>query len=159
MEVWFLRHGEAVAREDWDGDDAHRPLSPRGTQRMERLSAAVASWGVIVDRVLYSPLVRAQQTARIIARAFATLGALEQDDRLAPGFGPQELRAVLKEHRKAERLLLVGHEPDFSRVISSCVGGGRIEMKTGSLACVELDRREEPSGTLRWLVASAVLPS
>ena len=159
MELWFLRHGQAVSREDWDGDDAHRPLSPGGTQRMERLAAVVGAWGVSVDRILHSPLVRAEQTARIVAQAFGTLGAVERDQRLAPGFGSLELRALLGTHRSAERLLLIGHEPDFSRVISSCVGGGRIEMKTGSMACLELDRTDELSGTLRWLLASALLPS
>ncbi len=54
-------------------------------------------------------------------------------------------------------LLLVGHEPDFSRTIDRCIGGGRVELKTGSLARVTMSDPAALSGTLAWLVPALVL--
>lgn len=157
MEIYFLRHGDAGSRDAWKGPDASRPLTDEGAARMEREAAALARLRLPLDRIITSPLVRAQQTAEIVARRLNLLDALAEDQRLAPGFGTEELGGILREHRALTALMLVGHEPDFSIVISACIGGGRVECKKGGLARVDIEDPAALTGLLVWLLPPRVL--
>ncbi|MGD0724735.1 MAG: phosphohistidine phosphatase SixA [Spirochaetia bacterium] len=157
MEIYFLRHGDAGAAEGWKGSDAERPLSKEGTAGMEKEAAAIARLGPALDAILTSPLVRARQTAVIVAKKLRPAAALVVEERLAPGFGAAQLKRILKERRASRGLLLVGHEPDFSRVISACIGGGSVECKKGSLARVDIDDPNSLTGVLVWLLPPRVL--
>jgi phosphohistidine phosphatase len=157
MEIYFLRHGDAGAAEGWKGSDAERPLSKEGTAQMEKEAAAIARLRPALDAILTSPLVRAQQTARIVAKKLRLAQALVVEKRLAPGFGTTELKQVLKERRASRGLMLVGHEPDFSRIISACIGGGSVEVKKGSLIRVDVDDISSLTGFLVWLLPPRAL--
>ncbi len=157
MEIYFLRHGDAGTAEGWKGSDAERPLSKEGTVRMEKEAAAIAHLRPPLDTILTSPLVRARQTAEIVAKKLRLDRALVLDERLAPGFGPAELRQILEEHHASRGLMVVGHEPDFSRVISTCIGGGAVECKKGSLIRVDMDDISSLAGFLVWLLPPRVL--
>lgn len=124
--IWLLRHGDA---EDTAADDASRPLSKKGRRQSRAAGGALAALGVEVDACLTSPKLRAAETARI---ACEQLGVeVEFSDSLRGGdFDPGELAAGRGE------VLLVGHEPDFSRAVQLATGA-RIEMKKGGLAAVD----------------------
>jgi phosphohistidine phosphatase len=96
--------------------------------------------------VVTSPLPRASQTAEIAAEQLKT--KLRQDEALEPGFGITELRTVLKRHH-SRALMLVGHEPDFSSVISALTGAS-IKLSKAGVALVDFDRETE-KGRLLWL--------
>ena len=98
------------------------------------------------DLVVTSPLPRALQTAEAAAEELKT--KLRQDEALEPGFGINELGNVLKRHR-AKVLMLVGHEPDFSSVISALTGGF-LKMSKAGVALIDIDRETE-KGRLLWL--------
>jgi phosphohistidine phosphatase len=155
MTVYFLRHGEARAA--GSGGDAARALTAAGVARMEREAASMAALRFRVDRVLSSPLVRARQTAEIVARALGRGEALSVDERLSPGFGRDHLRLVLRDHHGAAALMLVGHEPDISAVIGACIGGGSVEVGKGTLARLDFERPGSLSATLAWLLPAHVL--
>ena len=157
MELYFLRHGDAGAAAGWKGSDAERPLSREGIARMEQEASAMARLGLAVDAILTSPLVRALQTADIVARKMHMTKAVAVEERLSPGFGTEELLGILADRPSLRGLLLVGHEPDFSRVISACIGGGRVECKKGSLVRVDLEDPRSLTGTLAWLLPPRLL--
>jgi phosphohistidine phosphatase len=157
MEIYFLRHGDAGTAEGWKGSDAERPLSREGTARMKKEAAAIAQLRPTLDAILTSPLVRARQTAEIVAKKLHLGKALVLDERLSPGFGPAELRQILEERRASRGLMVVGHEPDFSRVVSACIGGGAVECKKGSLIRVDVDDISSLAGLLVWLLPPRVL--
>ena len=157
MEIYFLRHGDAGAADGWKGSDAERPLSREGMARMDKVAAAIAHLRPALDAILSSPLVRARQTAEIVAKRLHLARALVLDERLAPGFGPDGLRKILEERRASRGLMLVGHEPDFGRVISACIGGGSVECKKGSLVRVDMDDVSSLAGILVWLLPPGVL--
>jgi phosphohistidine phosphatase len=121
--IWLLRHGDA---EDSGPDDASRRLTSKGERQSRAAGAALAELGVHIDACLSSPKVRALQTAQI---ACEPLGIEpEVSDALAGGdFDPHDLAAGRGD------VLLVGHEPDFSRAIQTATGA-RAEMKKGGLA-------------------------
>jgi phosphohistidine phosphatase len=157
MEIYFLRHGDAVKKSGGKGGDGERPLSTEGTALITREAGAIALLRLGLDLIMTSPLVRARQTAEIVARELRLPGALAIDERLAPGFGPNALLSILREHRANTALLLVGHEPDFSQTIAACIGGGRVECGKGGLARVDLDDPDSIRGTLAWLLPARVL--
>jgi phosphohistidine phosphatase len=157
MDVYFFRHGDAGAAGAWKGRDEERPLSKAGAAQIEGEAAAMARLRVHVDMILTSPHLRARQTAEIVARRLHQLDSLASEERLAPGFGPAQLEKILAEHRDRAALLLVGHEPDFSKVISACAGGARVTCGKGSLARVIIDDAASLQGILAWLVPAEVL--
>jgi phosphohistidine phosphatase len=152
IELYFLRHADAGDPLTWVGDDFERPLSKKGRRQAKRLGRLLAGLGTQVDVVLSSPLVRATETARLVARAIGT--SWVADDRLGSGFGDDALRPLVAGLAPADSsVILVGHDPDFSRTVSWLVGAS-IEMRKGALARVSLPDRNVGAGrgSLRWLL-------
>ncbi len=155
MQLYILRHGLAGDRAEWNGDDAKRPLTNKGKKKMAREAKRFVALGVHPDVILTSPLVRARQTADIVA---CELGVdLQEDQRLAPGFAIDDLADVLREHERAKVLMLVGHEPDLSEVAGNLVGGGRLSMKKGGLACISVTNPSSLQGELICLLTPKAL--
>jgi phosphohistidine phosphatase len=124
--IWLLRHGDA---EDHAVDDASRQLTAKGRRQARDAGAALAALGVEIDACLTSPKARAEQTARIAAEALGA--AVELSEALRGGdFDPAELAA------SRGTVLLVGHEPDFSRAVQLTTGA-RAEIKKGGLVAID----------------------
>ena len=135
MRVYFLRHGIAADREEWQGSDEERPLTKEGRKCMKREAKGIEKLDLRIDALITSPLTRAKETAEYIADHLDL--KMIEDARLRPGFDANALTQVLGDHTEAKAVMLVGHEPDFSATISQLIGGGRIDLKKGGLACVE----------------------
>ncbi len=149
--LYLLRHGEAGSHFA-TGDDSQRPLTPEGMEKMGRQAQTLVRWKLHVDLILSSPYTRARQTAQIVADALGV--PLREDARIASmAFTPKALAAILADHTDAKALLLAGHEPDFSRVLSQVVGGGKFDFAKGGLSRVALTDSKPPSGTLEWFLA------
>lgn len=157
MKCYFLRHGLAVDAGEWSGADFDRPLTPQGHERMTLAAKTIANLGVNVDVILTSPLVRAVQTATIVAKRLKLQDRLVEDARLAGGFGLSTFAEILAERRTLDAILLVGHEPGMSRTAGELVGGANIDFKPGSLACVDVPDPASLGGTLLWLVPAKIL--
>ena len=153
--LYLVRHGRAD-RDAWDGDDFDRPLTPDGRDRLERQAATMADLRLGVDVIVTSPLVRAAQTAAILAEALAPDGGVVTDERLGFGFDLRALAGILRDHPRG-RLLLVGHEPSFSLVTGTITGGSDVAVKKASLVRVDLDGEDPPRGVLEWVIPSRVL--
>jgi phosphohistidine phosphatase len=145
MELYFLRHGEADWPE-WKKSDDERPLTKRGKREMRDVAKFLDRLKVRPDLIVTSPLPRATQTAEIAADYLKA--KLRKDELLAPGFGASKLRTVLKRHR-ARVLMLVGHEPDFTQVISELTGAS-LKLAKAGVALVDVDPESE-EGKLLWL--------
>jgi len=157
MQLLFLRHGLAEARETWDGDDRARPLTEPGRKAIRRTATCLAELGVVPELVVTSPLARARETAEIAAAGLGVGDRVVEDERLAPGFDAARLRSVLEERHVTGAIMLVGHEPDFGETIAELVGGGRIVCKKGGLARVDVGDAGLRDGALVWLLPPKVL--
>ena len=157
MELYFLRHGLAGERSEWIGHDEDRPLTAAGEAQTAREAVGLARLGLIPDLILSSPLVRARQTAEILAQELGIPERVATDEQLSPGFGRKELRRIVSEHGRRNKLMLVGHEPDFSKVIGRLIGNGQVVMKKGGLAIVELTDVESLQGRLLCVVPPNML--
>ncbi|MBM3493121.1 MAG: phosphohistidine phosphatase SixA [Armatimonadetes bacterium] len=156
MKLLFLRHGIAEDRSR-DGSDQSRRLTPEGVEVMRREAVAIARLDLRIGLILSSPLVRAYETADIVATALGMSDRLREEARLGLGFGLHHLRTIMGANTGQRSLMLVGHEPGMSVVVGQMIGGGEVEMKKGSLAIVEADHVEVGSGRLRMLVPASVL--
>jgi phosphohistidine phosphatase len=83
-----------------------------------------------------SPRVRARETAVLACEALG-IDAIEHDP-LAGGFDADEALALLGAAGPDQRVLVVGHEPDFSQVVRD-LSDARIDMKKGGIAAVRMD--------------------
>jgi len=159
MKVYFLRHGKAENRLEWQGDDDDRPLTAAGEEELRREAEALRALGLAPDVIVTSPLARARRTAEIVADGLGLRGRLVEDARLAHGFDVRRLEQVLAAHEDAAAVLVVGHEPDFSAAVSELIGGGEIVMKKGGLARVDVTAPVAGGGELVWLLTPPLLGS
>jgi phosphohistidine phosphatase len=159
MKLYVLRHGQAGRHGDPAfANDAERPLTAQGIRRTKALARALRQWEVTFDVVLSSPLVRARQTAEIVARGLRRRDRLQATPHLSPGGDAGKLIAQINAIRPApDSVLLVGHEPDLSELISRlCAGteGVSLTLKKGGLCRLGVeDLREARCASLEWLLA------
>ena len=156
--LFFLRHGLADRDQFHGDDDDLRPLTAVGRRRMGVEADFIADLAPDIDVVITSPLVRAVETAEIVAARLGLAGVVSTDGRLGFGFDSSGLADILAGlaagHR---RIMLVGHEPSFSQVVGDLVGGADVVMKKGALARVDLVPGSEVRGRLMWLLQPRVL--
>lgn len=153
MRLYFVRHGRAEDRLLWHQPDALRPLTEDGIARMEQSARTMARLDLDLDLILTSPLVRARQTADIVAEA---LGCPVEEHEALVGLDVDVLGELLLETVSADSLMLVGHEPDFSLTVAGLIGG-RVAVKKGSLIRVDLFSSVPPRGELVWNIPPRLL--
>jgi len=145
MKLFLLRHGKADWPE-WTAPDDERPLTEEGIEEMRRVAAALKRLKVVPDQILSSPLPRALKTAEIAGKALGI--SVKQRPELEPGFDRRKCDALLAT-MPGDDVMLVGHEPDFSRLIRSLTGG-RVRLPKAAIAAVEFGD-EIPAARLLWL--------
>jgi phosphohistidine phosphatase len=163
MDVLLVRHAIAFRRdtERWPDDDL-RPLSPRGVQRARKAAAGLKRLIRRPQQVLTSPLVRARQTAALLADSAGWPPATVCDE-LAPGHPAEAIFGLLR--RESEKLIaLVGHQPDLGALIAVSLPGDApadaFELKRFGVALMSFSREARPgSASLCWLLPPRVLRS
>lgn len=136
MKLWILRHGQA---EPQAAADSLRELTAAGREEVTAVSAALA--GTALDAVIASPLIRAQQTAKLACETAVFPGGVITADWLVPEADPRDVIDELGK-RTEGNLLLVSHQPLVSQLISLLVEGhrrGNYPMPTAGLACIEVE--------------------
>lgn len=152
MEIYLVRHGIAIDGEA-DVPDALRPLTGKGRRRFHKTARAFARLGRKLDLILTSPLVRAVQTAEILAGE-AKHGEVAVLEELDPKFGVTSLlEAVAKRADGSKSVALVGHDPQLSSVLATLAGvpAETLDFKKGEI--VRVDATElSPAGSAeaRW---------
>jgi phosphohistidine phosphatase len=135
QQLWFLRHGEAEPHAAGGSDDA-RDLTERGREQSRAAGLALQVLDVAFQYVFTSPKVRAHDTATIACEALGCEPVVHPP--LREGFDVREATALLLAAGEDRRVLLVGHEPDFSQVIHDLTGA-RIDLKKGGVAGVRME--------------------
>lgn len=154
MKLYFFRHAYA-GQSHWDDpDDFKREITADAVKRTAASARVLAALDVRPTHLWTSPLTRAGQTAQEIARVFKM--TVEVREELGPGFNIELLENMLRALPDTADLMLFGHDPDFSRTISSLMGGGDLVLKKGGLARVDVYSRQPLRGSLIWLIAPKI---
>jgi phosphohistidine phosphatase len=144
MNIYILRHGIAVERgTPGCTTDADRPLTAEGERKLRLVAGAIKAMEIDFDVVLSSPYLRARQTAEVVAAALALRRRLDFSDSLVPNGSTRRLVALLGGLAPPpENILLVGHEPYLSGLISLLVSGGEsfaVVLKKGGLSKLSVE--------------------
>jgi phosphohistidine phosphatase len=127
MRLVLVRHAEAAP----GSPDELRTLTDGGRAQARALGDRLRAEGIRPDAVLTSPLRRARQTAEALG-----LGEPEEDDRLAPGMTAEAARAVVEE--RGGTVVVVGHQPDCSRVAGALTGGEEPPFPPAGVVVIDL---------------------
>jgi phosphohistidine phosphatase len=156
MEIYILRHG--IAEDAPAGQpDSERALTSDGRKKLRNVLRVAASAGVAPSLIMSSPYKRALQTAQLAAEILEYQGDLLRTKTLEPNSAPKAVWDEIRVHKDEARILLVGHEPLFSRLMAYLLGSPdlQVDFKKGAIACIELDHfPAEPHGVLRWMLTS-----
>lgn len=152
MLVFLIRHGIAIDDAPGLGDE-ERFLTPEGRRKTQAVGGLLRKQVGRLDRLLTSPLVRAVQTAEIVARE------LECDDvrvamALVPGGKLSQVDAAIGDSSDVKRLALVGHEPSMSAIAAHLLGMSsfpRAFKKAG--VCAVTLREVGAPGVFEWFIA------
>lgn len=158
MTLYILRHGIAVEPGTTGYEkDADRPLTPEGERKLGQIAEAMKALELTFDLILSSPYLRARQTAEIVAEAFQARKKLQFSSSLACGGDTKELVSYLNRLRPyPEHVLLVGHEPYLSGLISLLVADNTtstVVMKKGGLCKLSIESlKHGRCAALAWLL-------
>lgn len=139
MRLYLLRHG--IAEDAGAGmSDAERALTAQGREQLADTSRALERLGLTPGIILTSPLVRAAQTAELVAPALGA--AVEQAPELEPGCDLQDVQGLLRRY-DYDTIMLVGHEPDFSTLAARLINADEqtIVLKKGGLIRIDMQGR------------------
>lgn len=155
MDMYVIRHAEAVSRDDKQYDDDDRPLTDVGREQARNLAKALVAQGIQFESVVSSPLIRARQTAEeMLQNMPGPMAALEYCDHLAPGGKARKLsRSLLG--IGGESVAIIGHEPDLSNFIGRLIGCREMQLSLakGGVAKVQCDGVPDKGlGRLVWLL-------
>jgi phosphohistidine phosphatase len=157
MNIFILRHGIAVERGTKGYEkDSDRPLTAKGKRQLRKSAAAMREMKLRFDLILSSPYERARRTAEIVAGELKLKKRLKFSDTLIYEGDPEALIGQIVELKPAPKnLLLVGHEPYLSQLISLLVSGDKhmaMDFKKGGLCKVEAEKPGAGDAQLAWLL-------
>jgi phosphohistidine phosphatase len=158
-ELYLVRHAIAAERGDEWPDDGHRPLTVRGIERFTQVVQGLRWLGVELDEVFTSPLVRARQTADLLAAGLTGKPAVRTLDALVPGHGAGAVVSQLAGMARRRRLALVGHEPDLGELAAHLLGAKRaLAFRKGGACRIDVQALSGArAGSLVWFLPPRVL--
>jgi phosphohistidine phosphatase len=155
MMLYVLRHGVAEDVSP-DGDDASRRLTPAGRRKMRAAAAGMRAIGLAFDVILTSPFARAAETAAIVADVLGGDPSPDEFPALEQGVAPADTVRALQSVARQEHVLIVGHEPGLSALVSLVLTGSpdgmRLLLKKGGLVALEMESPGRAGATLRWML-------
>lgn len=139
MYLFLLRHGKAEDRNSSNPSDHFRALEEKGHEQARNAARILVASDMLPDIVLCSPLVRTRETAETFTSAANMPGPVSQSW-LSCGMNPETALNELRGFSDFKRVMIVGHEPDFSQFIQYLLGAdaNSVEVRKGSLVCLDL---------------------
>jgi phosphohistidine phosphatase len=152
MQLFLIRHAKAADGSGY-AEDGERPLTAEGRTGALAVGNALAAAGVTFDAIVTSPLVRAVETAELIAVALAYTGQLDVSARLEPGGRTGDiLDEVVGRRAGVARLALVGHEPSMGRLLSVLLGRPGLSLSKGAAVRLDYAPGGDEAARFHWVI-------
>ena len=156
--LYLLRHAIAVPHGTPGVAESQRPLTPKGEQRMKEVARGLRKLDLALQRIVTSPLPRARRTAEIVAGELGLADRLEESDVLSAGAPARAIRDWLVT-RPEGRLMIVGHNPDFTELVGVLLGLSTsalpFELKKAGIAA--LAAHDTGGFELEWFVTPGLI--
>jgi phosphohistidine phosphatase len=117
MDLYLVRHGDAVSV----AENPQRPLSSGGRRRIEQTARLALEHKIRISMIYHSGILRAQETAEILAEHIMPASGVAQLSGLLPEDDPAMVKAEID--AATDSMLLVGHLPFLSRLAALLVNG------------------------------------
>ncbi len=152
MKLILVRHGAAVERTS-EIREGERYLTPEGRAFFRKTARTMLKNGVEPSVIITSSLIRAVQTADILAESLCFNGPLVVREELRPGFDISMLQKIVDDYRTVDELVLVGHEPDLSGIITSLISLSKgFDFKKGAAVRLKIDPADlSAPAAFKWL--------
>lgn len=161
MDCLLFRHGIAIDRDQWDGTEATRPLTPKGVDKTRRAISGITHLGTIPDIIISSPFTRARETAELIREAYRFKKDIRICDELLPDSPAGKMFVLLQSLPPDLSLICVGHEPHLGKTAAMMLAGKLAEgffLKKAGACCIQYDGYPKPGeGLLAWWMAPSQL--
>ena len=163
MQILIIRHASAEERAAFAAtgkSDDRRPLTDEGRRKMSEAAKGLHALVPHLDVIAASPLVRAQQTAAIVAKAYR-IADVETTSTLTPDAQPAAFAKWAQAYVDHDVVAAVGHEPHLGILVTWLLTGrvdSHVVLKKGAACLVECDGAPGPAtGRLIWLHTPASL--
>jgi phosphohistidine phosphatase len=155
MHLYLLRHANADTEAAMDNA---RELSDKGHEQARRVAQFCARHGIKPDVIFSSPLIRAQQTAKLVAKELGV--DLKTAPWLACGATPPAILAQLSALKEVSAVMLVGHQPDLGELIAHLIGmggSGSVNVRKSSLTLLEVLVPRKGGGCLEFSIPAKLM--
>jgi phosphohistidine phosphatase len=157
----LFRHGKS----DWEASfnrDYDRPVAERGRRAAKTMGRWLAAVDRVPDLAITSSAVRAKTTLELAAAAGQWACPTQETEELYEATVEAVLAVIHQQPDNYQSLMLVGHEPTWSNILTHLMGGGLVRMPTAAMACLgfEVDhwaKVGQGRGTLLWLLPPKLL--
>ena len=158
-ELYIVRHAIAAERGSEWPDDTKRPLSERGIHRFKQEVAGLRWLDASIDEIITSPLVRAKQTADLLASGLGGKPVVRILKALEPGHSPAAIVSQIAKLVRRNRIAIVGHEPGLGELAAHLLGASRpLPFRKGSICRIDLESlTSKRAGSLIWFVTPKIL--
>ena len=160
ISVYLLRHAPAAPRDGKKYPRDDRPLTKEGLRKLKKSALGLPKIMDAPQHIITSPLKRARDTARYAAKAFRPPPTVQSSPALLPEASTQDVLTLLRKLRNCRSVLLCGHEPQLSQVLSALLQAphAKFELKKGGIARIDLDALPPVGpGKLLWLLPPKTL--
>ena len=158
-ELYLVRHAVAAERGSEWPDDTKRPLTERGISRFKEVVKGLRRLDVTIDEIFTSPLLRAKQTAELLAAGLEGKPAIKILDALAPGHTSSAVMTNLNKVAKRRKVAVVGHEPELGELAAYLIGAGRaLPFKKGGVCRIDVGSlTSKRAASLVWFFPQSIL--
>lgn len=153
MEIYFLRHANAGESKLNRTKDEQRPLDKLGIEQCHIVGRALAGLKIAPDAIISSPLLRARQTAEIVASQTGHEDQVIIDDAMRPEASYEQFEELLARHKDKDAIMLVGHNPSQTEFLNRLLTGGQgepIDFKKAAVARVDVEPAKP--AVLKWMI-------
>lgn len=161
MNLYLLRHGiAAVLGHENDFRDEQRALTTEGIAKMRQAAVGLRRLRIEFDAIISSPLLRARQTAEIVAKELKFRQSLQEWDELSPESTAEAVLRRLLDLRDRSSVLLVGHQPSIGCLACYLLFGNArssLPFKKGAVFCIGVSNPPPWAGELLWMLPSRAL--
>jgi phosphohistidine phosphatase len=160
MVIYFLRHANAGQKHFSSPErDEKRPIDKVGIEQSHDVGRALAAIGVKANVIVSSPLIRATQTAAIVAQELGHEERIVTDEALRPDATFEQFKVLLGRYEDKPSIMVVGHDPSMTEFVNKVLSNGApleaIELKKAGVAKVEKELRRP--AILRWCMTPKVV--
>jgi phosphohistidine phosphatase len=170
LDLFILRHGYAGKRLPDPVKDIQRQLTGSGKKEVVQVAKSLKRLKVQFNYIFSSPWVRAFQTAKIIASEYKLIEQIEQYEELKPNGDKDFIYNKLKKLNIDSAILIVGHQPYLSNMISDIISNNNnmdkshnenrinIVLKKAGLSKINITSTvPKLKGELSWLLTPKIL--